>query len=194
MKNLIAFFIFAIMSLIIGLGSARSMIDGGFSLITRSGGPWKAWVNAGSEFADPYTKAHFARSGELPITSASGLTFTATTDNDGYRLTSDCEYEIIARPLTALWWSIAVFDEEGQLIPNPAERYAFSNQNLTILLDGTQRISLAPTARPGHWLPSGEDHYLTLQLRIIRPLTIEQQQNIDSIGAENLPHIQRVKC
>ena len=27
--------------------------------------------------ADPYTRAHIARSGDLPITSASGLTFFA---------------------------------------------------------------------------------------------------------------------
>lgn len=194
MQNLIAFFVFAVVSLVLGLGSARYMIDHGFSLITREGGPWKAWVQAGSSFADPYTRAHFARTGELPITSASGLTFSATTDDGGSRLSSDCEYEITARPLTALWWTIAVFDEYGQLIPNAAERYAFNSQSLTILADGTQRISLAPTARAGHWLPSGEDHYLTLRLQIIRPLTLEQQQNSESISAESLPRIHRVKC
>lgn len=194
MKNLIAFFVFAAVSLVLGLGSARYMIDGGFAAIIREGGPWKAWLQAGSSLADPYTKAHFARSGELPITSASGLTFSANTDDKGSRLSSYCEYEIIARPLAALWWTIAVYDEEGQLIPNAADRHAFSSQNLAILSDGSQRISLAPTARPGHWLPSGEGHYLTLRLRIIRPLTLEQQQHSESINADSLPHIQRVKC
>ena len=194
MRNLFAFLAFAALSLILGLGSARRMIDDGFGLVTGSAGPWKTWVHAGAMGADPYTRAHFARSGELPITSASGLTFLARTDDDGHRLSSDCEYEIVAQPLAALWWTIAVYDDDGRLIPNKAKRYAFSNQNLTILSDGTQRIKLSSTARPGHWLPAGEDLYLTLVLRILRPLTLEQQQSEESFGRQRLPHIRRVSC
>jgi hypothetical protein len=193
-RNLFAFLIFAVLSLVVGLGSARYMIEDGFALVVGRSGPWKTWIHAGALSADPYTRAHFARSGELPITSASGLSFFARTDDNGRKLSSDCEYEIVARPLAALWWTIAVYDEGGQLIPNKAKRHAFSSQNLTILSDGTQRISLAPTARPGHWLPSGEDLYLTLVLRVIRPLTLEQQQSHQGIGEQGLPRIRRVGC
>ena len=192
MKNFFCFLIFAGLSLVLGLGSARYLIDDGFALVVSRAGPWKTWVNAGNLLADPYTRAHIARSGQLPITSGSGLTYFANTDSDGGWLSSSCDYEIVARPFAALWWTIAVFDEDGKLIPNKAARHAFSSQSLTILPDGTQRITLAPAARPGHWLPSGDGHDLTLVLRIIRPLTVSQQG--ESVSPQNMPVINRVSC
>jgi len=191
--NFFGFLIFAGLSLVLGLGSAYYMIDDGFALVVGRAGPWKSWINAGGRFADPYTRAHIARSGDLPITSASGLTFFASTDSDGRRLRSYCDYEIIARPLAALWWTIAAFDEDGKLIPNKAARHAFNSQSLAILSDGTQRINLGPAARPGHWLPSGEGHDLTLVLRIIRPLTVSQK-SADEAAANAMPIIRRVSC
>jgi hypothetical protein len=191
-KNFFCFLIFAGVSLVLGLGSAQYLIGDGFALILSRAGPWKAWVNAGTLAVDPYTRAHIARTGLLPITAASGLTYFATEDSDGRRLSSYCDYEIVARPLAALWWTIAVFDEDGKLIPNKAARHAFSSQSLTILPDGTQRITMAPEARPGHWLPSGNGHDLTLVLRIIRPLSVSQETN--DVSPQNMPAIKRVSC
>jgi hypothetical protein len=192
LKNLIHFLLFGFLSLAIGLGTAHHFVENGFALVAPQSGPWKTWINAGSITADPYTRAHVARFGDLPVNSASGLTFVAKTDSDGEELSSDCEYEIVARPIAAVWWSIALFDADGGLIPNQAGRHAFNSQNLTVLPDGTQRIAMAPRARPGHWLPSGEDNELTLILRMIRPLSLEQQR--EGVVFENLPTIQRVKC
>lgn len=194
MKSLFSFFVFAALSLFLGLGSANYLIEHGFALVVTQAGPWKTWTNAGGLTADPYTRAYIARSGQLPITSASGLTFFARADDQGAALTSHCEYEIVAEPLPAVWWTVAVYDEYGKLIPNKAQRYAFSSQNLTTLPDGTQRISLSPTARPGNWLPSGEDGNLTLVLRIIRPLTVEQQQTNEALASRQLPRIRRISC
>ncbi len=178
-----------------GLGSANYFIDDGFALIVSRGGPWQTWVNAGSSSADPYTRAHIAVTGQLPITSASGLTYFAEHDENGDALSSDCDYEIIARPFNAVWWTIAAYDEDGNLIPNRAGRHAFSSQGLTILPDGTQRIALAPKARPGHWLPSGEDKYITLVLRIIRPLVVEgSEEDGRSDQTDTLPEIRRTAC
>lgn len=194
-KQFLYFIVFSGLALIMGLGSANYLIDDGFALILRRGGPWQAWVNAGSSSADPYTRAHIAVTGQLPITSASGLTYFAEHDENGDALSSDCDYEIIARPFNAVWWTIAAYDEDGNLIPNKANRHAFSSQSLTILPDGTQRIALAPRARPGHWLPSGEDKYITLVLRIIRPLAVEgNDDNEQDHHAEFLPQIRRTSC
>jgi hypothetical protein len=193
-KNFFCFLIFAGTSLVLGLGSADYLIDDGFALVVSRAGPWQTWVHAGSLGADPYTRAHIARTGLLPITSASGLTYFATTDSKGRTLDSECEYEIVARPLAALWWTIAVFDKGGKLIPNKAARHAFSSQSLTILPDRTQRITLAPEARPGHWLPSGDVGDLTLVLRIIRPLGVEDGEVTSRVDADSLPRIRRVSC
>lgn len=194
MKNFFCFLIFAGLSLLLGLGSAHYMIDDGFALVVSRAGPWQTWVHAGSLTADPYTRAHIARSGLLPITSASGLTYFANTDSDGRTLRSACEYEIVARPLAAVWWTIAAFDEYGKLIPNKAARHAFSSQSLTILPDRTQRITVAPEARPGHWLPSGDVGNLTLVMRIIRPLAVDGGEITARVDSSSLPAIRRISC
>jgi hypothetical protein len=193
-KNFICFLIFAGVSLLLGLGSANYMVGNGFALVVSHTGPWQSWINAGALGADPYTRAHISRSGLLPITSASGLTYFATTDSDGGALHSDCDFEIVAQPLAAVWWTIAVFDSDGKLIPNKAARHAFSSQSLTILPDGTQRIVLAPAARPGHWLPSGDVGDLTLVLQIIRPLAVDGADFASRNSRRELPRIERVKC
>jgi hypothetical protein len=192
LQNLINFLVFAVLSLALGLGSAYYGVEHGFAFVSPRSGAWRTWVSAGSLTADPYTRAHIARFGDLPITSASGLTYVADIDGDGRDLSSSCEYEIIAHPLNAIWWSIALYDSDGELIPNKADRHAFNSQNLIVLPDGTQRIALAPEARPGHWLPSGEDHDLVLVLRILRPLSIEQQRQ--GVVFEGLPTIKKVGC
>jgi hypothetical protein len=87
-----------------------------------------------------------------------------------------------------------VFDSDGKLVPNKAARHAFSSQSLTILPDGTQRIALAPAARPGHWLPAGDVGALTLVLQIIRPLAVDGADFASRNSRQELPQIKRVKC
>jgi hypothetical protein len=193
LTNLVNFLLFAALSLVLGLGSAHWAIDRGFALVAPHSGPWRTWVNAGSIAADPYTRAHVARLGDLPVNAASGLTYVANTDSAGEALSPACEYEIVARPSGAIWWSVALYDVEGRLISNKAGRHAFNSQNLTVLPDGTQRITMAPQARPGHWLPSAEDHDPVLVLRIIRPFSLEQQRQ-GGVILDTLPSIQKVSC
>src|SRR5690606_40202050 len=59
--------IFAV-ALILGIGSAWYMIEHGSLLTTARIGPWKSWLSEGNPNADPYTRAHLARSGRLPLT------------------------------------------------------------------------------------------------------------------------------
>lgn len=187
------FVLFAVLSLIIGLGSAHIAIDQGFALVAPHAGPWRTWINAGSLTADPYTRAHIARIGDLPVTSASGLTYAASTDSDGDDLSSACAYEIVARPSGAIWWTVALYDSAGRLIPNKAGRHAFNSQNLTVLPDGTQRIAMGPQARPGHWLPTGEEeHDMLLVLRVIRPLSIDQARR--GLVFDAMPTIVKTGC
>lgn len=128
MKLIFKLFLFSALAVILGLGSARHMVEHGASFTTQQAGPWRFWQNEGKLDADPYTRARAARSGRLELSSTSALFLTAVTDNDGRRLTSDCSYEIIARPVPSQWWNIAVYDFSGALIPNKAERHSFSSE------------------------------------------------------------------
>lgn len=192
----LAYFIgtFAV-ALLLGIGSAWYMIEQGSPLTTTKVGPWASWNALGNPTADPYTKAHLARSGRLPLSSTVARYFVARTDGSGHGLTSGCEYLITGSPINARWWSIALYDDTGSLIENASNRYSFNNEEALRHSDGTFRIRVARTARPENWLPSGDDtdRNLMLMLRIYAP------RDTDSLGvglipADRLPKIERVVC
>ena len=68
---------------------------------------------AGNPDADPYTRAHFARLGRLPVTSTSALYYTAERDDEGYLLTSECDYALDGRPFDAAWWCITAYRQSA---------------------------------------------------------------------------------
>ena len=182
-----------LLALAVGLISAWYMIVLGTPLTTRHIGPWTVWHAAGAPTADPYTRAHHARAGALPITSESALYYTAFRDDDGRRLVSSCEYLIVGQPMSAAWWSIALYDADGRLIPNKADRHSFSNREVVRRVDGSFRITLSGHARPGNWLPSGEDHKLQIVLRLFAPRGTAG--SIDSAKIERqLPQIVKREC
>jgi hypothetical protein len=190
--HLIATFAIA---LLLGIGSAWYMIDRGSRLTTKRVGPWASWLSEGNPNGDPYTKAHIARSGRLPLTSTTARYFLARTDSDGRELTSACEYSIEGSALNARWWSLALYDETGALIQNPSERYSFNSDEAVRRSDGTYRISLAESARPENWLPSGssQSRKLVLMLRVYGPRETDAS-GIGEIPDERLPKIERKAC
>jgi hypothetical protein len=149
-----------------GLGTAWYMIEAGSRLSTRTVGPWVTWATAGRPDADPYTRAHIARNGLLPLSSTSELTFKAKTDSRGARLSSACDYAIVMEDFEAAWWDLAVYDGQGRLIANPADRYAFNSSTAMRGVDGRTIITLARDARPGNWLPSGRSNRIVLVLTV----------------------------
>ena len=154
-----------------------------------------AFRREGNPNADLYTKAHLARSGRLPLTSTTARYFTASTDSQGYHLTSDCEYLIEGSALNARWWSLALYDEHGSLIENPSQRYSFNSEEAIRRSDGTYHVNLASNARPENWLPTGTapGKKLVLMLRIYSPRDIDSS-GIGQIPSDRLPKIERKAC
>lgn len=182
-----------ILALILGLGSAWYMIEEGSALTTSHVGPWSVWRSAGKPNADPYTKAHMARAGRLPITATSALYFFATGDETGAQLSSDCEYVVEGRPLNAAWWSLAIYDGTGRLIPNKADRHSFNRTDVARRADGSFRIVLARSARPGNWLPTTKQGSLKLMLRAYD--LRDADSVLDKAAAERgLPTIRKILC
>ena len=172
-----------------GLGSSWYMIEKGSALTTMRSGPWVAWKSAGRADADPYTRAHFLRRGMLPVSSSLAHTYQASTDSDGKWLYSSCDYLIEGDEPKAAFWSLAVFDERGQLIPNPGERYAFNSANIMRGATGQLEIRLARNARPGNWLPTGGAGRIALVFTLEEPRT-----GLDDQRAAQMPAIRRLAC
>jgi hypothetical protein len=154
--------LFILVVLTAGLGTAWYMMDHGSNLTTINAGPWSMWTTAARADADPYTRAHFARLGALPLSTDIGETYLARSDANGDALHSSCDYEVIGRPPPQSWWSIAVFDADGQLISNPAERYAYTSETAAMLPDGRFVATLSRSASTGNWLPTGGAGKLTV--------------------------------
>ncbi len=192
----LAYFIgtFAV-ALVLGIGSAWYMIERGSALTTTKVGPWASWNGLGNPAADPYTRAHLARSGRLPLSSTVARYFVARTDGAGHGLTSGCEYLVTGSPVNARWWSIALYDDTGGLIENGSNRYSFNSEEALRHSDGTFRIRVSRTARPENWLPSGDDtdRNLVLMLRIYAPRDTDSS-GIGLVPDDRLPKIERVAC
>ncbi|MFN0218072.1 MAG: DUF1214 domain-containing protein [Hyphomicrobium sp.] len=154
-----------------GVASSRYMVDGGSPLTTDSFGPWRHWRNIGRTDADPYTRAHIAASGALNMSVDSAGVYEAFTDENGARLHSSCDYVIEGPDPLGLWWSLAVFDREGRLIANDAERYAFTRDTVALNPNGSYIITLGRDARPGNWLPTGGAGRLALVFTVLDPAT-----------------------
>ena len=186
--NLVAIAVLAVGG---GLGSAWYMVEAGSRLTTRSFGPWTTWVAAGRPDADPYTRAHAARNALLPIASTLELSYLAKTDADGGQLQSVCDYSVTVEGMDGAWWSLAVFDRRGRLIPNAADRYAFNSDSAMREPDGRAVIVAARDARPGNWLPVGGG-------KITFVLTVQDARMAAAVqmGAaiKTLPTIRKLSC
>jgi hypothetical protein len=174
-----------------GLGSAWYMVEAGSRLSTRSFGPWTTWLAAGRPDADPYTRAHTARNALLPITSTLELTFYAKTDGEGAQLQSACDYAVTVEGLEGAWWNLAAFDRRGGLIPNGADRYAFSSDSAMREPDGRAVIVVARDARPGNWLPVGAGK-ITLVLTVQDAVRAAAAHTGGSI--KGMPTIRKIGC
>ncbi len=153
--------------LILGLGSSWYMIEHGSPLTTTTSGPWVSWVSAARVGSDPYTRAHEARLGILPLSTEVGQTFVARTDSEGRALHSSCDYTVEGHELQSHWWSLTVFDSHGRLVPNTLDRFAYTSDTMAIRGDGTFVATLSRDAYPGNWLPIGGAGRLALAFTVV---------------------------
>ena len=181
----------------VGFGSVWYMLEVGTSLTIERQGAWVRWVNEGGAGTDPYTRAHLARSGRLMVSPGQARYYSATRDSDGALLYGDCEYDISGSPPAAVWWSLGVYTTQGQLIDNPAERYAVTGDTIVKEANGSFLIRAAEDARPGNWLPTGTASRIVFLLRAYLPSTPNEaapNQSVPGQTANAMPVIKKVLC
>jgi hypothetical protein len=152
-------------------------------------GPWKMWPRAGAPDADPYARAHFARSGEVPLSPAEGLALHADSDSSGRPLRGACSYRIAGRIPQARIWTLAAYAPDGSLAPNPAGRFVLTAAEA--VGGGAGSIAVSREPQPGDWLPIGDLGRFVLVLRLYdTPLSALSS----ALDPDIAPRIERLGC
>jgi hypothetical protein len=150
----------------VGLGLTWTTATRGVDLNTLTIGAWTARPRSGSSEIDPYARASVARSGELPIGTGDGITFTAITDDAKKLLDGRCDVIISGVTPPARFWTLSLYDAKGRLVANTLDRYGFTSQEVVRSADGTFEIRIAARARAGNWLPTSAIDRYVLMLRL----------------------------
>jgi hypothetical protein len=156
----------ALAGLSLGLGITWAGLSRGFSIETLKAGPWRSTPQVPATGGDPYAHAQVSRSGRVPLGSAEGLTFTASIDSAGGRLTPACDYRISGEVPAARFWTLTLTNADGELIESPSARYGLTSSEILRDARGDFVILLSRAARPGNWLPLAADRRFTIVLRL----------------------------
>lgn len=175
----------------IGLGSTWFAVTRNVAFGAMQVGAWTAYPKSGSAEIDPYARATIARSGELPIGLGDGVSFIATTDDQGRRLDGRCEVLVSGVTPQARFFTITLYRGDGQLVANSLSRHGFTSQELVRKADGRFDILIAPRARPGNWLPTGGVERYVLVMRFYdTPLGIATRAEREA----PMPAVKRESC
>ncbi len=166
MRLLIGTLFAFIVAAAVGLGVTYLALTRGAAFGALTIGSWTAWPKTGTADADPYARATFARSGQLPIALGDGVSFTAQTDDNGKPLDGRCDVVLSGVTPAARFWTLTLFNPNGELVANSINRYGFSSQEIVRHADGSFDIVVAPRANPGNWLPTGGIEHYDLVLRL----------------------------
>ena len=150
---------------LVGLGATYLALTRGAAFGSLTIGTWTAWPKTGTVEADPYARATIARTGQLPIALGDGVSFTAQTDDNGKILDGRCDVLVSGVTPAARFWTMTLYNVDGQLAANSVNRYGFTSQEIVRHADGSFDIAIGPRANSGNWLPTGGVERYALVLR-----------------------------
>lgn len=155
-----------IVATVVGLGATYLALTRGAAFGALTIGSWTAWPKTGTSEADPYARATIARTGQLPVAVGDGVSFTAKSDDRGKLLDGRCDVVLSGVTPAARFWTLTLYNVEGELVASSVERYGFSSQEIVRHADGSFEIVVSPRANPGNWLPTGGIERYALVLRL----------------------------
>jgi hypothetical protein len=178
----------------LGVGSAIAVwqIRSDYAVKQVKNGPWSANTDQGTAKASALTRAKVALNGLLALPAQEAMYYIARTDSDGAPLDGRCTYFVIGRKLAASWWSLTLYQGEGWLVKNEANRWSVAGQNLQTnpLETGKWLIIVSPSKYDGAWLPTGRAKNFDLTLRVYHP----QGDLLNNPAKAELPFIRKEFC
>ena len=154
LKTILLTALACVIALGLGGGSAWLALDRADALGALRIGGWVAYPEAGTETADPYTRARIAKNASLPLGPAEGLVFTRRQDQRERPLRAGCQYVLEGRIPSARFWTLHAGDPQtGKPLPSNGRRVALHSRALLREADGSVKIAIGPALRSGNWLP-----------------------------------------
>ncbi len=169
LRRILAWAAAVLVGAVLGVASAWVTFSYGASTFAESYGAWSHNRAAGSQAAGPYTRAIIAQEGLLALSAREALYFSLDRDEDGRLLDESCVYELHGLPLSARWWSVTLYAEDGFLAENRDN--AASVDASRVGNDRPWRARVAPVqGDAANWLSSrGAHRGFSLMLRIYNP-------------------------
>jgi hypothetical protein len=178
------------LGLVGGAAYAVHQVRGGLSDGMVEIGPWETGKSFGTVDANALTRAKVALSGLLALPAKEAMYFTATRDSDGRKLNGRCTYDVRGGTLDGRWWSITLYEGEGWLVKNAANRWSIPASAVATDAQGRWSFTVSPNAQSGSWLPTGSVDAFDLTLRLYHPAT----DIIKNPETAQLPTIERKEC
>jgi hypothetical protein len=176
---------------VVGTGATFLTATRGTDLNTLTIGAWTARPRTGTAEIDPYARAAIARSGELPIGTGDGVSFSAKADDNKRPLDGRCDVVVSGVTPAARFWTLTLYDNKGYLVANALERYGFTSQEIVRGSDGAFEVRIAARSRAGNWLPTGGLDRYVLMLRLYdTPVGVATRSQRDA----PMPSIATVSC
>ena len=119
-----------VLGIALGVSSALWVVNRTSGSSWVANGPWRINLAVGSDEAGLYDRATVALIALFALNRSEAIYFIAREDDEGRRLTADCDYRIEGSDPDARWWSIVLYGEDHFLVPNEQGRYSFNAINV----------------------------------------------------------------
>ncbi|MEM7303636.1 MAG: DUF1214 domain-containing protein [Pseudomonadota bacterium] len=154
-------------------------------------GLWTAWPLAGNVDADPYTEAHVAREGTVPLGQAEGIAFFAGQDEAGDILLRQCNYLVSGRTPSSRLWTLAAISPSQLPVPaiEGTPDGAFSS---TVVRNagGDFELAVGPRAAAGNWISTSGSGPFSLVMRLYDTPVTSSSGLVDPV----MPTITKTGC
>src|SRR5262249_57732015 len=98
----------------------------------------------GAPGSHPCGRGRVPGTGELPVGWGDGVAFYASADDAGQPLDGRCDVLLSGTTPQARFWTITLYDPEGRLVANSAQRQGFTSQEIIRNADGSFDITVGP--------------------------------------------------
>jgi len=153
-------------------------------------GPWSTNTDNGTAYASALSRARVSLFGLLVLPAKEAMYFNAHDDSDSAPLSGNCTYIVSGGELEARWWSITLYEGEGWLVKNEANRWSVGGNAPERDAQGNWSFTVSPERAEGLWLPTGQAPKFDLTLRAYHP----KGALLNNPANAKLPTIKKERC